>query len=103
VALTPVFITAIRCPQWLPFRPLNSRPIAFVGTLSYTLYLTHQIVIMALYAHAPQMNTFARTIAAFVASFAVAWALYVLVERPSARLRKRLALRVPAAPAMAVS
>ena len=41
LALTPVFIAAIRFPGWLLFRPLNTRLASFVGVLSYSLYLVH--------------------------------------------------------------
>ena len=49
IALTPVFVTAIRFPRWLPFRALNARPVAYVGVLSYTLYwFTGRSVLVAI-------------------------------------------------------
>jgi peptidoglycan/LPS O-acetylase OafA/YrhL len=41
MALIPLFAAAIRFPGWLVFRWLNWRPVAFLGVLSYSLYLVH--------------------------------------------------------------
>ena len=43
IALTPIFVAAIRWPDWCVFRPLNWKPVRFIGTLSYSLYLLHQV------------------------------------------------------------
>jgi peptidoglycan/LPS O-acetylase OafA/YrhL len=90
LALTPLFVVAIRYPSWGPFRLLNTRPLAFVGALSYTLYLTHQVMVMALLERFPAMGRYGLGAASFVLAFAVACAVHVLVEKPCARLRRRL-------------
>jgi peptidoglycan/LPS O-acetylase OafA/YrhL len=90
IALSPLFVVAIRFPSWLPFRPLNTRPLAFLGALSYTLYLAHQVVIMALLHRYPGMDRYAVGAAAFAIAFVIAYAMHVLVEKPCARLRRRL-------------
>jgi peptidoglycan/LPS O-acetylase OafA/YrhL len=88
IALTPVFVCAIRYPSWGPFRILNLRVVSFLGVLSYPLYLVHHVV---LYALLPRFGVGAvRALLAFSLSMAIAWALYELVEKPSARLRRRL-------------
>jgi peptidoglycan/LPS O-acetylase OafA/YrhL len=89
VALTVLFVAAIRYPDWWPFRWLNWRPVAFLGVLSYSLYLLHFTVIIGVQnrLHAP---LFVQGLVAFALSTALAWVMYVAVERPSARLRKRL-------------
>ena len=91
LALTPIFITAIRYPDWLPFRLLNLRSVAFIGTLSYTLYLTHQITLVVVHGYAPLLDPAVSSSLALALSLAVSLALYYLVEKPSAQLRKRLA------------
>ena len=53
LALMPVFVAAIRFPGWLPFRLLNAGPVAFVGMLSYTLYLSHQVALMGVHFWLP--------------------------------------------------
>jgi peptidoglycan/LPS O-acetylase OafA/YrhL len=89
MALTPVFVAAVRWPNWPPFRILNLPPLRFVGTLSYTLYLVHHTALFAVEAQS-QLRGFARAFVALVVSLAVAWAMHVVVERPCAKLRRRL-------------
>ncbi len=45
ICLIPVFVCAVRYLTWLPMRPLNFRPIAFFGVLSYSLYLVYHLAI----------------------------------------------------------
>jgi peptidoglycan/LPS O-acetylase OafA/YrhL len=89
-ALTLLFIGAVRFYNWPPFRFLNYRPVAFIGVLSYSLYLVHAVLLLALdqvwkLPHASQ-----RGAVALAASLIVAWTIYRLVDLPCARLRKRL-------------
>ncbi len=89
VALTAIFTACMQWPAWLPFRFLNLRPIAFLGVLSYSLYLVHFMIIKAVWLSLP-MDPLAQGLFAFALSLAVAWAIYLFVEKPCARLRKRL-------------
>jgi peptidoglycan/LPS O-acetylase OafA/YrhL len=66
-------------------RILNWRPMVFVGTLSYSLYLWQQLFLNRL-ADGP-MSSFPVNI---VLAGALALASYYLVERPALRLRRRL-------------
>ena len=97
IALTPIFIAAIRFPHWLPFRVLNARAVAFVGVLSFTLYLSHEIVVIALYTWAPQLRPYQIALLAFAIAFTFSVVIHQLVEKPSAALRKRLAREASAA------
>jgi peptidoglycan/LPS O-acetylase OafA/YrhL len=90
IALVPVFVTAIRFHQWLPFRALNARPVAFFGVLSYSLYLVHQIVLYLLDYHWPAMDWGTRGAIALAISAGIAIAIHYGVERPTAHIRKRL-------------
>jgi peptidoglycan/LPS O-acetylase OafA/YrhL len=89
-ALTLVFIAAIRFHTWPLFRFLNWRPVVFIGTLSYSLYLVHDVLLRAVARLWPQSHGWQRAPISLAASIIAAWAIYVLVERPCARLRKRL-------------
>ena len=89
IALTPVFITAVRFPQWPVFRLLNWQPMRFVGALSYSLYLVHQAVIAGLAQHS-RLGDVGRALLALALSLAIAWGMYRVVELPCARLRRRL-------------
>jgi peptidoglycan/LPS O-acetylase OafA/YrhL len=90
ISLMPVFVCAVRYPTWLPMRPLNFRPIAFIGVLSYSLYLVHQVV-LGVVAHAlPDSGNGMRGLVALAVSLVIAWILYIAVEKPCARLRHKL-------------
>ncbi len=90
VALIPLFIAAIRYPAWWPFRLLNLRPVRFVGLISYTLYLVHYTVIEGLRYRLPGWPLFVRGVLALAVALVIATAMYYAVERPCARLRRRL-------------
>jgi peptidoglycan/LPS O-acetylase OafA/YrhL len=89
IALTPIFMSAVRWPQWLPFRLLNWRPLRFLGTLSYSLYLVHHATLGAFEQHVAA-SALTRAVLAFLVSVAVAWTIYRWVEKPCARIRRRL-------------
>jgi len=91
LSLIPIFVCAIRYPEWFPIRPLNWRVLAFTGTLSYSLYLIHLIVLGTLNINAASVMTpLTIGIVALAITFVLAYLMYILVERPCARLRKRL-------------
>lgn len=90
LALYPVFVVGIRAPTFLPFRLLNWRPIAFLGVLSYSLYLVHHVVIFGLGFHLPEVHAGGRGVLAFVVSLGLSYGIYRLVEQPAAKLRKKL-------------
>ncbi len=100
LALYPIFVAAIRWPQWLPFKILNLRSVKFVGVLSYSLYLLHQVVIYAIYQQTEE-PTVLKGAVAFVIALAAAWVIYEVVEKPSARLRRRLEAVPTPGPALA--
>ncbi len=90
IALTPVLMAAVHFRGWALFRPLNLAPVAFLGVLSYAFYLVHFVVIFAIQVLLPHAGGLARGIAALLVSLALSWGIYRLVERPCARLRRRL-------------
>lgn len=89
LALFPLFIVAVRYPHWAPCRLLNMRWLRFVGTLSYSLYLMHTTVLYLLHQWVPG-NAVVQDVLALVMSLLIAALIYQLVEKPCARLRKRL-------------
>lgn len=99
LALTPLFVTAVRYPNWLVFRPLNTRLANFLGVLSYSLYLVHHVILFAVHAHVP-LHPVLQGALALGLSIALAWTIYRFVEKPCAVLRKRLS-RATKAPAVA--
>jgi peptidoglycan/LPS O-acetylase OafA/YrhL len=89
-ALTLVFIAAVRFHAWSLFRWLNFRPVAFIGVLSYSLYLVHQVLLRAVERLWSQSHAWQRAVVALAASMIAAWTIHVLIETPAARLRKLL-------------
>ncbi len=96
IALVPVFTAVMLFPSWGPIRLLNLAPVRFMGLLSYSLYLMHEVAIYNLYPHV-HANRFVQAGVALGASVLVASAIYYVIERPCARLRKRLSYRAAAA------
>lgn len=77
----------LRFPSGVTGRVLNARPVAFIGTLSYSLYLWQQ-------PFAAMRGAW--EVAALPLAFGAAFASYAFVERPALRLRARLeTLRAP--------
>jgi peptidoglycan/LPS O-acetylase OafA/YrhL len=93
LALIPVFVCAMRFPTWGLMKVLNYRPVAFVGVLSYSLYLIHQVVLFALTPILePRFGALANALLGLALSLALAWLMHVCVELPFARLRKRFSV-----------
>jgi peptidoglycan/LPS O-acetylase OafA/YrhL len=90
LALTYIFIAAIRFHDRGIFRVLSWRPLVFLGGLSYSLYLMHFVVLLTIERVWHTSNPLAIPACALLLSLAIAWAMYILVERPCARLRRRL-------------
>ena len=89
IALYPIFIAAIRFPDWIIFQPLNWRWMRFVGVLSYSLYLVHYVVIRALKTAMPELGMLGIGVASLAISLALSYAIYVLAEVPAAKLKKK--------------
>jgi peptidoglycan/LPS O-acetylase OafA/YrhL len=90
IALTFIFIAAIRFHRWPVFVPLNTRPMIFIGLLSYSLYLMHLAVTAGIARLLPDWNEFAQGVLSLAIAVVLAWLIYVSIEKPCARLRRRL-------------
>jgi peptidoglycan/LPS O-acetylase OafA/YrhL len=90
LSLVPIFVCAVRYPNWWPMRPLNWRPVAFVGVLSYSLYLMHQVVLSVFYHNLPPYPQAVLTLLALFATILLAFVVYELIEKPCAKLRRSL-------------
>jgi len=89
IGLTPVFVTAMRFPDWGPFRLLNHKAVAFFGELTFSLYLVHHVILYTLRDHLPSWHPVPIGVLGLLLSVAFALAIYHYVERPFAKLRKR--------------
>ena len=101
--LMPLFFYVIQYRDTLAYRFLNWKPIEFLGKLSYSFYLLHVLVIMVIEEHLNlaefHMSVAGRQIPlhlvlqgaiAFSLTLLLSWIVYLFVEQPAARLKKRL-------------
>ena len=89
-SLIPIFVCAIRYPTWWPIRPLNWRPIAYLGSLSYSLYLVHLLAQSVVSLWFGSLGGVAQSLLAALLTFGLSWAMFQLIEKPCARLRRKL-------------
>jgi peptidoglycan/LPS O-acetylase OafA/YrhL len=92
ISLYPIFYGAIRFPGWGPFKLFNLSVMRFLGKLSYSLYLVHQVIIYLLEAHL-KLPPVPRQTCALLLSVALSWLIWTTIEQPLARVRKRLEVR----------
>ena len=96
-AVALFFVAAYRSERILPARLLAARPIVFLGTFSYSLYLIHAPLVdvvgaLLVRAHAgPQTSVFVWA-GVIVAVVAIAYGFYRVFERPfiSSSLRRAI-------------
>ena len=71
---------------------LNTKALLFLGKMSFSLYLTHQVIIVVcVYLFGPFLNPYVVIFGGAVVSVGVAMLFYKLVEAPSLELAKRAA------------
>lgn len=68
---------------------LNWAPLQLIGRLSYTIYLIHVVVRISV-SKALGLSGLPMIAATAAGTLAFAWAMYVLVERPLARARRKM-------------
>ncbi|MGD9841874.1 MAG: acyltransferase family protein [Steroidobacteraceae bacterium] len=90
VALTGLFVVCIRCSDWIVFKPINAPFLSFIGVLSYSLYLVHFAVILAVARLFESWHPLLQALLSLSTSVCLAWTIYKYVEKPCARLRRRL-------------
>lgn len=96
LAIAPLIYLAVARADRLPFRWLNARPLVYLGTISYTIYLSHHAILLGLAKHWPQLSWVGLTLVGAALALAVAEPMRRWVEQPCAALRKRLHRRPPA-------
>lgn len=90
LAIAPLIYLAVARAQQRPFRWLSAKPVVYIGTISYTIYLSHHLILLGLAKHWPQLNWVWITLVGAVLTLAVAEPMRRWVEQPCARLRQRL-------------
>jgi peptidoglycan/LPS O-acetylase OafA/YrhL len=87
--LLPLFVAAVRWHDTAVGRILNWSALRRLGVLSYSLYLMHTAVIWAL-EERTTWSPLSRGVAAFAILIVLATLIYRFVEKPCARIRRRL-------------
>lgn len=90
LAIAPLIYLAVARADRLPFRWLSAKPLVYIGTISYTIYLSHHVILLGLAKHWPQLSWIWLTLLGAVLTLAVAEPMRRWVEQPCAKLRKRL-------------
>lgn len=95
MAIAPLLYLAVSRSERLPFRWLNSRALVYIGSISYTIYLTHHVILLSLAKHWPALGWTWLTLASALLTLMVAEPMRRWVEQPCAKLRKRLHRNAP--------
>jgi peptidoglycan/LPS O-acetylase OafA/YrhL len=95
----PFFVAAIRWHDRWPFRIFSWRPMKYMGLISYSLYLLHEVALRFFQENTswPRLGS---TAAAFVVIMLGASGIYRYVEKPCGELRRRLSRYLEGAAAM---
>lgn len=96
LAIAPLIYLAVARADRLPFRWLNAGPVVYIGTISYTIYLSHHLILLGLTKHWPGLNWMWITLMGAVLTWAVAEPVRRWIEQPCVRLRRRLHRKPPA-------
>ena len=89
-----LFAAVLTGSQSGPLKILNAAPVRWLGRVSYSFYLVHDLVLRTLKEHAHSSPLI--VLSGLVITLALAGVMHELIEKPSNRLRHRLD-RVPLA------
>jgi peptidoglycan/LPS O-acetylase OafA/YrhL len=90
LAVAPLIWLAVARARQRPFRWLGARPLVYLGTISYTVYLSHHVILLAVAKHWPQLHWAWVSLVAALLTLAIAEPMRRWVEGPCMRLRQRL-------------
>jgi len=90
LAIAPLIWLAVARAPRAPWRWLGARPLVYVGTVSYTIYLSHQVILYGVVRHAPALGGLATLALTALLTLAVAEAMRRWVEAPCARRGRQL-------------
>ncbi len=95
----PIFLFAVATLFCIQFIKRVPKAFLFLGTVSYSLYLTHNMVVTRLWGlfdrYAPGIGIWVRWVLCLALCVLVAYIYYLLVEKPFLNLSKRLLFRHP--------
>ena len=90
LAITALLYLAVaRAERW-PFRWLSAPLLVYIGSISYTVYLSHHVILLGLGKHWPAWHPLLLTTVGALLTLGFAEAMRRWIEQPVARLRRRL-------------
>jgi peptidoglycan/LPS O-acetylase OafA/YrhL len=92
ISFIPIFVCAVRYPGWAIFPLFRNAAVVYVGRISYTLYLAHDLMMNFYTLLAAPVGILGSTVAALwsaLAALLYSAAVRRWIELPCARLSKR--------------
>lgn len=96
LAIAGLIHLAVSHAEHWAFGWLSARPLVYIGSISYTIYLSHHVILLGLAKHWPQLGWAGLTLLGALLTLAVAEPMRRWVELPCARLRQKLHRKTPA-------
>ncbi|SHG98837.1 Peptidoglycan/LPS O-acetylase OafA/YrhL, contains acyltransferase and SGNH-hydrolase domains [Hydrocarboniphaga daqingensis] len=90
LAIAPLIHLAVARATQAPYRMLSARPLVYLGGVSYTIYLSHQMILDGLHAQWPTLAWAPRLGLGLILTLALAELMRRAVEAPCAELRRQL-------------
>jgi peptidoglycan/LPS O-acetylase OafA/YrhL len=90
LAIAGLLYLAVARAQTIPFRWLNTRPLVYLGAVSYTVYLSHYLVLIWAQGHVSALGRVGVVAVAGLITLGIAALMRKWVEEPCAALRRRL-------------
>jgi peptidoglycan/LPS O-acetylase OafA/YrhL len=84
-----IYLAVARAGQW-PYRLLNTRPLVYLGTISYTIYLSHHMILQGIAKHEPAWGWLRIMALGALLTLLLAEPVRRWIEAPCARLRRQL-------------
>jgi len=106
LAIAGLLYLAVTRAHLVPFRWLNTRPLVYLGAVSYTVYLSHYLVLVWVQAHLSALGRVAVVAVTATVTLGIAFLMREWVEKPCAAMRRRLHqtfVSRPPAPARALA
>ena len=101
LAIAPLIHLAVARATHAPYRMLSARPLVYLGGVSYTIYLSHQMILDGLHTQWPTLTWAPRLGLGLMLTLALAELMRRAVEAPCAELRRQLHRRAVLRPAAA--
>ncbi len=83
-----LYLAVARADRW-PFRWLSAPVLVYIGSISYTVYLSHHVILLGLAKHWPAWHPLLLTAVGALLTLGFAEAMRRCIELPVARLRRR--------------